>query len=150
VLGEIEIESYVDGLATPVGGESGHFVDAEQGAHAGIVHGAIAAGLRESNIFDGAIAENGERDDGVSGACGADRRIDGALHPIVLDTLGDTGNVPGIARGKFGAALAAEGEASGGRHGAWLRAVAGGNIHLATFAVGHGVIGWRRFVLEGL
>ena len=77
VLGEIEVEGYIHGLASPVGGEGGHFVDAGEGANAGVVHGTIAAGLRETNIFEGAVAENGESDDGVSDVRAADRRVDG-------------------------------------------------------------------------
>jgi hypothetical protein len=148
MLREVEVKSDVDGLTTPLGGKSGHFVDAEQSAHSGIVHGAIAAGLHEANIFDRTIAENGEGDNGVGGTRGANWGVDGVLHPIVLHALGDTGDIPRIARGEFGATLASEGGASRGRHRSGLGTVTGRNIQLPALAVGDGIFGRRRFILE--
>jgi hypothetical protein len=105
--------------------------------------------LREANIFDRSIAENGEGDNGVRGARGANRGVDGVLHPIVLHALGDTGDIPRIARSEFGATLAAEGGARRGRHRSGLGTITGGNIQLAALAVGDSILGRRRFVFEG-
>src|SRR4029077_12204424 len=148
VLGEIEVEGYIHGLASPVGGQGRHLVDAGEGANAGVVHGTIAAGLRETNIFEGAVAENGESDDGVSRARGADRSVDGVLHPVILHAFGDAGDIPRIARGKFSAALTAHGDPRGVRHGAGFGTVARGNVHGAALPVGDSVCGRRSFVLE--
>src|SRR5882757_2358043 len=145
--GKVEVEGYVYVGAGIVGGEGGEFVDAEEGASGGVVHGAIAAGSVEANIFDGAVAKDAEGGDGMGAAGGADRGIDGGLDPVLADGTFDGFNVPAIARGEIAAARAGNREAAGGCAGS-LR-VAGGDIQLATaFAIGHGVWGRRCFWCE--
>ena len=112
------------------------------------VEGDVYAGLRETNIFEGAVAEDGESHDGVSGVRATDRSVDGVLHPVVLNALGDTGNIPRITSGKFGTSLATDGEARGRRHRTGLGTVAGGNVHGAALAVGNGICGRRSLVLK--
>lgn len=58
-------------------------VDHEKSTLSGKVQGAIAAGLRDADICDGAIAIDCERDFGV--VVGADRRVDRVPHPILAD-----------------------------------------------------------------
>ena len=144
--GEVEIEGDVHVGAGVVGGEGGELVDAEEGASGGVVHGAIAAGSIEANVFDSAIAIDAERSGGLSAAGGADGRIDAGLNPILADGAFDGFDVPAVTRGEIAAALALDGEAAGGSAGR-LR-IAGGDVHLAAFAVGGGVIGWLNFRFE--
>src|SRR6266481_7972568 len=139
--GKVEVEGYVYVGGGIGGGEGGGLVDTEEGAGGGVVHGAIAAGSVEANIFEGAVAKDAEGGDGMGAARGADGGIDGGLDPVLADGALDGFNVPAIARGEIAAARAGNGEAAGGCAGS-LR-VAGGDVDLAAaFAVGDGV--WRR------
>jgi len=144
--GEVEVEGYVDVGAGVVGGEGGEFVDAKESASGGVVHGSIAAGSVETNVFDGAIAIDAECGDGMSTARGADRGIDAGLDPVLADGALDGFDVPAVAGGEITAARARNRQAAGGGAGG-LR-VAGGDVHLAAFAVRGGVVGRLNFRLE--
>src|SRR5882762_8805805 len=145
--GKVEVEGYVYVGAGIVGGEGGELVDAEEGAGGGVVHGAIAAGSVEANIFDGAVAKDAEGCDGMGAARGADGGIDGGLDPVLADGALDGFDVPAIARGEIAAARPGNREAAGGCAGS-LR-VAGGDVDLAAaFAVGDGVRRRRFFGFE--
>src|SRR5258708_12155466 len=127
--GKVEVEGYVYVGAGIVGGEGGELVDTEEGAGGGVVHGAIAAGSVEANIFDGAVAKDAEGCDGMGAARGTDGGIDGGLDPVLADGALDGFNVPAIARGEIAAARAGNREAAGGFAGS-LR-VAGLAVDLA-------------------
>src|SRR6202035_4400329 len=121
----------------------GQFIDTEQGAGGGVVHGAIAAGGVEANVFDGAVAIDAEGSGGLSAAGGADGGVDAGLDPVLADGALHGFDVPAVAGGEIAAALALDGEAAGG--GAGVLRVAGGDVHLAAFAVVGGIIGWFNF-----
>src|SRR5258708_28287356 len=79
--GKVEVEGYVYVGAGIVGGEGGEFVDAEEGASGGVVHGAIAAGSVEANMFDGAVAQDAEGGDRMGAAGRAGTAMDGGFGP---------------------------------------------------------------------
>ncbi len=143
---EVEIEGDVNGIAAPIGGELGHFVDAEHGTHGGVVHGTIAAGGIELDIFDRAVAKDREGDYCLGPASGTNSGIDSALQPVVGNTLAHALNVPRIARVEFAAACSFHSNAATERAGSI--GGAGGKTHLAALAVIDGVIGARSFILE--
>src|SRR6516165_1287977 len=143
---QVEVENDVDVRAGIIAGKGWEPVNAEQCALGRIIKGKITTGLREANIFNRAIAVDGEIHDGVSAARGADGRINGGLDPVLVDSAFDGFNVPAVAAGEIAAALALDGYAAGGsaRDGR----VARGEIHLAALAVRNRVIGWGCFALE--
>src|SRR5258708_14012806 len=83
--GKVEVEGYVYVGTGIVGGEGGELVDAEEGAGGGVVHGAIAAGSVEANIFDGAVAKDAEGCDGMGAAGCGDGGICGGFDPVLPD-----------------------------------------------------------------
>ena len=123
-------------------------VDAEESALGGIVHGAVAAGFGDTNIFDGAVAIDGEGDGGLGPTGSANGGVDGALHPILADGATNGFDVPGIASGEITAALALNGYTTIERAGR-VR-IAAGNIHLAALAIRDGILGWRSIFFEDL
>ena len=101
----------------------------------------------DANIFDGAIAIDGEGDGGFGAAGGANGGVDGVLHPVLIDGAADGFDVPGIARGEIATALALDGDTAIERTG--RGGVAGGNIvHGAALAVGNSVLGRGSFGFE--
>jgi hypothetical protein len=145
---QVEVEDYVYVGAGVVAGEARELIDAEEGALGGVVHGTIAAGFGDTDIFDGAITIDGEGDGGFGAMLGTNGRIDGGLHPILGDGAFDGFDVPAVATGEIAAALALHGDSTGGRAGRWR--VAGRQTHLAALAVFDGVVGAGRFVFKNL
>ena len=121
-------------------------LDGEERARGGIVHGAVAAGFGDPNIFYGAIAIDGESERGFGATGGADSGIDGVLQPVLIDGATNGFDVPAIARGEIAATLALHGNAAVERAG--LIGIAGGDVHLAALAVRNGVGRRRGFLFE--
>jgi len=87
-------------------------VDAEEGTLRGIVHGTIAAGFGDADVFDRAIAIDTKGDSGFGATRGAHGGVDGVLHPILADSANDGLHVPSIASGEVATALAPSGESA--------------------------------------
>ncbi len=121
-------------------------IDAEEGALGGIVHGAIAAGFRDADIFDGAIAIDAEGNRSFCSASGANGWVDGVLHPILIDGALHGFDVPTVTAGEITAARALHGHTAIG--GTGKIAEAGGKTGLAALAVRDSVVGLRCFALE--
>lgn len=120
-------------------------VDAEEGTLRGIVHGTIAAGFGNADVFDRAIAIDAKGDSGFGATRGAHSGVDGVLHPILADSANDGLHVPGIASGEVATALATSGESA--VDGAGSIGVAGGNAGGTLFA-GDRVVSIGRFLFE--
>jgi len=146
--GEVEIEDYVYVAAGIVGRERGEVIDAEEGALGGVVHGTIAAGFRDADIFNGAVAIDAEGNRSFGFAGSANGGIDGVLHPVLIDGALHGFDVPTVTAGEITAAGTLHGDTTIG--GTGEIAEAGRQARLAAFAVGDGVFSLRRFTLENL
>jgi len=123
-------------------------IDAEEGTLRGIVHGTVAAGFGEANIFDGAVAINTEGHGGFGATSGANAGIDGVLHPVLANGADHGLHVPGIAPGKI-TALSLHADPTVAVEGTRRSRVTGGKVRGAALA-GDGVGGVGRLLFENL
>ena len=121
-------------------------VDGEERALSGVVHGTIARGFGDANIFDGAIAIDGEGDGGFGATSGANAGVDGVLHPVLIDGATNGFDIPGVASGEIATTLALNRDAAVERAGSV--GIAAQVVHGAALAVGDGVFGRRSFGFE--
>src|SRR5580658_5655449 len=98
---QIEVEGHVYVAAGIIGRERREVLDGEQRARGGIVHGTIAAGFGDANIFDGAVAIDGESESGFGATGGTDSGIDGVLQPVLIHGATHGFDIPAIARGEI-------------------------------------------------
>src|ERR1051325_5729301 len=103
---EIKVKSDVYIGSHVIVGKRPERVDALQCPLRGIVHGRVAAALRDANIGNRTVRVDAERHHCVSPARGPNRRLDGALIPRLLNPGSDGVYVPRIATAEIAAALA--------------------------------------------
>src|SRR5580698_2706423 len=104
LLGEIPSHCHFGTLI--VRGQRRERIRTHDGSETGVVPREVAAGLRDANVLDAAVAIDAERHGAVKRGGAAHARIDRELVPIRVDTAFRGLNVPAEARGEVTPALA--------------------------------------------
>jgi len=142
-----KIESYAEIRTVVIGRQSRHRIGVIKSTQAGIVERGVAAGIGDADVFDGAVAHDGEGGGGFDGARSASGGIDAGLVPVLRDAANHRGYVSGVAAGEVAATLSLEYGAAGLRV-AWRLGIAClvfGSAAILVDSVGRR----RRLVFDG-